>query len=150
MDNLWKADKYDAVLRSLSALPKVAAQERVHAITYHDVRAPGEPAGNALPATDLKWDQPSAPGFAFRVQTGSTPEAERKVRLEIEWAQPVPSPATVRTYLNAHRLTLAEAVEGVWRFDVPAGALEDEAQVIEIETPGKDTVVRVELHVAAR
>lgn len=149
LDKLWGAENYDATLRSLRTLPEVAARERVHAITYHDVRAPGEPNGNALPATDLKWDQPSPGGFGLRVQTGPKPEAGRKVVLEIEWANPVPPADAVRTYLNAHKLELFEAVDGIWRFTVPTDLMEHEAQVVEIETPGKDTVVRCELHVTA-
>jgi|UniRef100_UPI00404A8773 hypothetical protein len=150
LDKLWGAENFNAVLRSLSALPDVAARERVHAITYHDVRAPGEPMGNALPATDDKWDQPSPGGFAFRIQTGPKPETNRAVQLIVEWGKSEPSADTVRAYLNGHALSRFSAAEAVWTYTVPAKLLEDEAQVIEFECSGKPTVVRLELKIAAK
>lgn len=150
LDELWGPGNFDGILGALGSLDRVAARERIHAITYHDVRAPGEPPGNALPATDLKWDQPSPGGFSFRIQTGPKPETGRICVLTIEWAEPVPSSGAVCTYLNARKLELVDATKGVWRYAVPAEILEDEAQVIDIETPGRDTVIRVELQIAAR
>lgn len=150
LDEQWGAANYDAALRALRSLAEVAARERVHAITYHDVRAPGEPMANALPATDNKWDQPSPGGFAFRVQTGPKPEPGRACMLTVEWTEPAPDSSKVRTYLNGHQLKLTANDKAVWRFDVPVGLLEDEAQVAEIETSGKDTVVRLELRIAAK
>lgn len=150
LDERWGAGNFDAVIRALGTLPSAAARDRVHGITYHDVRAPGEPAANPLPATDLKWDQPSPGGFAFRVQTGPKPESGRACELIVEWAAPVPDAAVVRTYVNGQVVKTASADGAVWRYVVPADTFEDEAQVVEIETPGKDTVVRLELTIAAR
>lgn len=150
LEGQWGADNYDAVIRALRDPAAIAARERVHAITYHDVRAPGEPNGNALPATDLKWDQPSPGGFAFRVQTGPKPEAGRVCVLTVEWAAPAPETTAVRTHVNGRELKLSATDKGVWRYAVPTELLEDEAQVVEIETPGKDTVVRLELQIAAK
>jgi len=149
LDKLWGPQNFNAIIGSLRSLKTVAARERVHAVTYHDVRAPGEPLGNALPATDRKWDQPSPGGFGFRVQTGPKPERGRACELTIEWAEPVPDAKQVRTYLNARELKIVASEKGVWRYAVPVEAFENEAQVIDIETPGTDTVVRVELRVAA-
>jgi hypothetical protein len=150
LDKLWGPGNFDKTLRSLRSLPEVAARERVHAITYHDVRAPGEPMGNALPATDNKWDQPSPGGFAFRVQTGPKPETGRAIVLTVEWAEPAPVAETVRAYVNSQKVTLPDTSERSWHYAVPVELLEDEAQVIEFECTGKPTVVRLELKIAAK
>ncbi|MEZ5414371.1 MAG: family 10 glycosylhydrolase [Opitutaceae bacterium] len=150
LDKLWGPGNFDAIIGALRSLDSVAARERIHAITYHDVRAPGEPPGNALPATDQKWDQPSPGGFALRVQTGPKPESGRACVLTVEWAEPVPAVEVVRTHLNGRQLKLIASDNREWRYAVPGGLMENEAQVVEIETPGKDTVVRLELQIAAK
>lgn len=150
MDSQWGAAEYDATIAVLRELAVVAATTRTHAITYRDNRAPGEPDGNVLPATDNKCDQPSPPGFAFRMQTGPKPEPARAVRLEVEWAAPVPSATVVRAYVNSRQVKLSTAAGAIWTYEVPTPWLEEEAQVIEFETPGRDTIVRLELHIAAK
>lgn len=150
LDKLWGAENYNGTVRAMRSLVESAARERVHAITYHDVRAPGEPLGNALPATDLKWDQPSPGGFDFRIQTGPKPEPGRTVELRVGWRQPSPDAAVVRTYVNGHQVKLRAVQDGMWVYDVPTEILEDEAQVIEFEDPGQITVVQLELVIAAK
>ena len=83
------------------------------------------------------------------MQTGLAPEQGRRVTLRVEWGAPAPDAKIVRTYINGIAVTLREASGPVWTYDVRAEVLEDEAQVIEFETPGKDTVVRLELAIAA-
>ncbi|MFI5335347.1 MAG: hypothetical protein ACHQ5A_01080 [Opitutales bacterium] len=150
VDREWGQSVFDETLRSFRNLAEVAARERVHAVAYHDYGAPGEPSAGALPATDRKCDQPSPPGFAFRMQTGPKPEPGRRAELRVGWASPGPKAADVRAYVNGQRVTWRQAEGDVWFYDVETGSLEDEAQVIELEAPGEVTVVRLELAISAR
>ncbi len=54
----WGAETIDRVFHAMRDSSALEKSPRRHAITYRDVRAPGEPLDNALPATDLQMDMP--------------------------------------------------------------------------------------------
>lgn len=131
-----------------SALEKLA---RRHAITYRDVRAPGEPLDNALPATDLQVDMPSPSGCALRINTGPKP-VDRMIELLLEFEQGGIDPAELRVYLNSRLCVLKQiSVEGVATYDIPCELMEDESQVVDIigGEAKAFTIVRAEISIAA-
>jgi len=125
---------------------------RVHAVTYRDIRAPGEPADNALPATDRKQDMPWPPGCAFRLATGPKPVG-RKAAVTLEFAPGTPNLSTVRVFVNSVECPPSPGANGpILTYPVPAAILQDEAQVVEVlPHPGAPfTIVRVEMAIAAK
>lgn len=151
----WSHESFRRFVQALRSLDTAAREARWHAVTFHDVRAPGEPADAALPAIDTRADFPWPPGLAFRVPTGPKPEG-RAVAVQLTYADGA-SPATlqsVRVFVNSVECPApaAPAAPGrTWNYAVPAAALQDEAQVIELISPkdARFTVERVEITVAA-
>jgi hypothetical protein len=147
----WGMPRFDRVVRAMQSLPTLAALGRRHAVTFHDVRAPGEPADAALPATDTGKDFQWPPGCAIRVQTGPKPEPGRKVELELEFDPASLPPEKLKIYVNsALCIRKTGGTAAVQTYEVPAEAVADEAQLVEVigTEPGKCVIVRVELTVA--
>ena len=141
-------ERFDAVIGAMRSAAALAALPRRHAVTFHDVRAPGEPADNALPAGDTGKDFQWPPGFAFRVQTGPKPAAGRKVELHLEFDPASTGQDLLKVYANSRRLApAANAQAPVLAYAIPVDAMEDEAQVVEIvgAEPAKCSIVRVEI-----
>lgn len=141
-------ERFDAVIGAMRSAAALAALPRRHAVTFHDVRAPGEPADNALPAGDTGKDFQWPPGFAFRVQTGPKPAAGRKVELHLEFDPASTGQDQLKVYANSRRLApAANAQAPVLAYAIPVDAMEDEAQVVEIvgAEPAKCSIVRVEI-----
>jgi len=141
-------ERFDAVIGAMRSAAALAALPRRHAVTFHDVRAPGEPADNALPAGDTGKDFQWPPGFAFRVQTGPKPAAGRKVELHLEFDPASTGQDLLKVYANSRRLApAANAQAPVLAYAIPVEAMEDEAQVVEIvgAEPAKCSIVRVEI-----
>jgi hypothetical protein len=146
----WTPASFARTVHALRSLELAAREARWHGVTFHDVRAPGEPADAALPAVDTRADFPWPPGLAFRVPTGPKPVG-REVAVQITFAEGEAEAGRVRVYVNSVECASA-AVSGATRtYAVPESALEDEAQVIELISPkdAKFTVVRLEVTVAA-
>ncbi|MBS0632525.1 MAG: hypothetical protein JSS11_11465 [Verrucomicrobia bacterium] len=142
---LWTPATYAATFHALRSAATLAAQPRLHAVTFHDVRAPGDPADAALPATDTRADFPWPPGCAIRIATGPKPTTDAELHLQFTADS---TPEKVRLFINSRELP-APTAPGIYK--VPAALLQDEAQVIEIvSAPGtKFSVTRVELSVPA-
>lgn len=144
----WGWDTINGVLRAMQSATEIAKRKRAHAITFHDVRAPGEPADNAFPATDSREDFQWPPGCAFRVQTGAQPETGRRVGLWIEFADALPEPSAIKVYFNSRLIAMAGLPTGALiAYEVPSEAMEAEAQVVEL-VAGIDVrfrVVRLEI-----
>jgi hypothetical protein len=148
----WGPDRYRTVIRSMQAEGLLDRLPRVHAVTYRDIRAPGEPADNALPATDRKQDMPWPPGCAFRLATGPKPVG-RKAAVTLEFAPGTPNLSTVRVFVNSVECPPSPGANGpILTYPVPAAILQDEAQVVEVlPHPGAPfTIVRVEMAIAAK
>lgn len=149
----WTAGEFSAVMHGLQNASAIAALARVHAITFRDIRAPGEAADAALPATDRHTDFQWPPGCALRIQTGPVPEAGRAVALRMEFGPGSAGPDKMRVFVNATEVPPAADSAGAMRaFPLPHDVLQDEAQVVEIVS-AKDTaftVQRVEISVAAK
>jgi hypothetical protein len=148
---LWTMDSFNRMGRALQSAGSLAAEPRLHAVTYHDVRAPGEPADNALPAVDSGEDFPWPPGCAVRIVTGPKP-VDRAVELRLEFAASTVAPEQVRIFVNSTECQPVAGVTGLnRRYTVPGPVLQEEAQVVEIVTPPgvpPFKLVRVELFVA--
>lgn len=148
---LWTRESFSRMSRALQSAASLAAEPRLHAVTYHDVRAPGEPADNALPAVDSGEDFPWPPGCAVRIVTGPKP-VDRAVELRLEFDPSTAAPEQLRVFVNSTECHAADGVSGLnRRYIVPGPVLQDEAQVVEILTlPGAPPfkLVRVELFVA--
>lgn len=148
---LWTMDLFNRTGRALQSAAGLAAEPRLHAVTYHDVRAPGEPADNALPAVDTGEDFPWPPGCALRVVTGPKPVG-RAVELRLEFAPSTVAPEQLRVFVNSTECPPSAGVSGpTRRYPVPESVLQDEAQVVEIVTPPgvpPFKLVRLEMFVA--
>jgi len=148
-EKLWTMESISTLGHALQSAAALAAQPRLHAVAYRDVRAPGEPADNALPATDSGEDFPWPPGCAVRIVTGPRPTG-RAVGLRVEFAAPS-APEKLRIFVNSMECPAVAGVTGLRRtYPVPAAVLQDEAQVVEVIT-AKGTpfkIVRLELFVA--
>jgi hypothetical protein len=148
---LWTMESFGRMGRALQTAESLGAQARLHAVTYHDVRAPGEPADNALPAVDSGEDFPWPPGCAVRVVTGPKPSG-RAVELRLEFAATTVAPEKLRIFVNSTECQAVAGVSGLnRRYTVPGPALQEEAQVVEILTPPgvpPFKLLRVELFVA--
>jgi hypothetical protein len=131
---------------------ELARLQRRHAVTFHDIRSPGEPANNALPATDTGMDFQWPPGCAIRVQTGPKPGKGRKVELHLEFDPASIAPEKLKIYVNSVQCApKAGSAAPVMVYEVPAEIMADEAQVVEV-VGGKArdfSIVRVEVDIAA-
>jgi len=147
---LWPADSISTVFHALQSEAKLAAEPRLHAVTYHDIRAPGEPADAPLPATDTHRDFQWPPGCAIRIATGPKPVG-RAVELRIEYDAATAAPEKLRIFVNSTECPAAPGLTGAIRtYPVPEAVLQDEAQVVEVVS-AKDTafsIMRLELFVA--
>ena len=123
-----------ASIESLDKLP------RRHAVTFRDVRAPGEPADAPLPATGRSC--------AFRLQTGPKPTG-RKVQLLIELeADGDREPAAPTVRVNATPCPDPERQgKCVLLYTVPPEALTDGQTVVETMNAGS-RIMRVEVAIA--
>jgi hypothetical protein len=146
-------ERYREVVRAMQSAEALDRLPRVHAITYRDIRAPGEAQDNALPATDHHGqDMPWPPGCAFRLPTGPRPTG-RAVVLTLEFAPGTTAPEQLHVYVNSTECAVAPTAHSpVLTYAVPGAVLEDEAQVIEVLSREKQTftIVRVEMSVAAK
>jgi hypothetical protein len=138
----WTKGQYDATLRAMASIEALDRLPRRHAVTYRDVRAPGEPSDNPLPA--------SGGILSFRLQTGPKPVGrDAEVLLGV---QPADTPAP-ELRVNG-TLCPAPSKEGdaAFRYAVPGDALADGAHVVEATaTEGKPlTIVRVEFAVGPK
>lgn len=146
----WGAETIDSIFHAMKDASALEKLSRRHAITYRDVRAPGEPLDNALPATDLQNDMPSPSGCALRINTGPKP-VDRKVELLLEFDPERADPASSKVYVNSIECGLKGAViDGVARYAVPCDQLENESQVIDIigGEAKAFTIVRAEISIA--
>lgn len=144
----WGLGRYETVVGAMRSVEALAALPRRHAVTFHDVRAPGEPADHALPAGDTGKDFQWPPGFAFRVQTGPKPGADRRTELHLEFDQASTGIEQLKVYLNSRKLELTSGAKApTLTYAIPAEAMEEEAQVVEIvgAEPAKCSIVRVEI-----
>lgn len=148
---LWTEASLNTVYRALQSEASLAPLARRHAVTFHDIRAPGEAADNPLPATDPHRDFQWPPGCAIRVVTGPRP-VHRATSLELEFGADTPAPEKLRVFVNGTECPVAAGATGrVRSYPVPAAVLQDEAQVVEVIS-SPDTafsIVRLELVVAA-
>ncbi len=147
---LWSMDSIGTLGHALQAEATLADQPRLHAVTYHDVRAPGEPADNALPATDSGVDFPWPPGCVIRIATGPKPVG-RSAELRVEFGAGTMAPEQVRLFVNSTECRPAAGTSSLNRvYPVPEALLQDEAQVVEaIGRKGVPfRIVRMELFVA--
>jgi hypothetical protein len=140
LEKLWTQEKYDILLRAMASLEKLDKLPRRHAVTFRDVRAPGEPADAPLPATGRLC--------ALRLQTGPKP-AGRPVELLLELDGPAGNePPKAR--VNGILCPAPKPSDGhAFVYAVPDEALADEAHVIEVEAGGAGAmkIVRVEFSV---
>ncbi len=151
MSEGWGAEVMNRIFRAMRDVAELEQLARRHAVTYHDVRAPGEPRDNALPATDHQRDMPLPSGCAFRLQTGSKPKG-RSIRLLLEFEPGGIAPSELKVYVNSVPCAL-RAVSGhsVATYDVPCELMQEEAQVVDVVggEPAAYTIVRVEMSVSA-
>jgi len=148
----WGWVNIKAVFRAMQTAVNLERLARTHAITFHDVRAPGEAANAALPGVDTRQDFQWPPGCAFRVQSGPKPGGHRRVELLLELAAAPAASSEIQVYLNSQLLTLnGTTPEKIMRYPVSTLSIEDEAQVVEL-VAGPDVkfqVLRVELSFSA-
>jgi len=147
---LWTAEAVATTYHALQSETALAAQPRLHAVTFHDIRAPGEAADNALPATDTGKDFQWPPGCAIRVATGPRPVG-RAVELRVGYGPQTAAPEKLRIFVNSTEVAPAAGAAGLDRvYPLPEAVLQDEAQVVEVISP-KGTVFsieRLEIYVA--
>lgn len=148
----WSPAEYSRLMHAMQRRDTLAAQARVHAVTFHDVRAPGEPADNALPRTDTRADFQWPPGCALRIQTGPAPAASRLAELRLAFDPERPAPAQLRVFVNATECAApASASKTLLTYAIPPDAWQEEAQVIELITPKDEVfaVTRMEISIPA-
>jgi hypothetical protein len=138
----WTKEQYDTALRAMGSLADLDRLPRRHAVTYRDVRAPGEPADTPLPA--------SGGLCQFRLQTGPRPTG-RKVEALLE----VGSADTPAPDLRVNGVLCpapTKPSERVFVYPVPDNALTDESHVVEATaTEGKPlNILRVEFAVGPK
>lgn len=145
----WGAEPYHTVIRAMGDAKALARLARVHAVTYRDVRAPGDGPDHALPATDNGADFQWPPGCSLRIQTGPKPEAHRTVTLQLEFDAATVAPDKLAVLVNSQPCAVASVQGTVVNYTVPAALLEDEAQVVEVleGKAGGFRIVRAELHI---
>ena len=136
LDAVWDRTKFKRLMGALSRLDTVAALPRRHAVTWRDVRAPGEPRETALPAEGRELE--------FRLVTGPRP-AGRSVEVLLECAAAPAAPPAVR--VNGTLCSPPATSSAVLVYGVPAEALTQQEHVIEVSSPAAIRLVRVELAV---
>jgi hypothetical protein len=134
----WTKEQYDAALRAMQNIEALDKLPRRHAVAFRDIRAPGEPADRALPA--------SGGLLQFRLQTGPKP-TNRTVEVVLE-TDPADAPAP-ELRVNSVLCPAPRSESGAYIYPVPEEALADEQHVIEAAGGGV-TVVRVEMGVGAK
>ena len=138
----WTKEQYDRTLNAMSSLDELDKLPRRHAVTYRDVRAPGEPADASLPA--------SGNILAFRLQTGPEPAGrDVSVLLELEGEQVAAPELRVNGTLCPAPQKQSDAV---FVYPVPEKALADEAHVVEAAAPGGNPmkITRVEFAIGPK
>jgi hypothetical protein len=140
----WPAEQFNETLRAMRDKDSLNRLARCHAITYRDVRSPGEPADDLLPATGNQC--------AFQLQTGPKPTRRKvEVLLELEASKGTElSPPSVRVNgVQCHDPAKESATAFI--YPVPDAALTDELHVIEAKAASGVTmkVVRVEFRIGA-
>jgi len=138
----WPAESFNKTLRAMADKESLSGLARCHAVTYRDVRAPGEPADHPLPATGNQC--------AFQLQTGPKPVGRKvQVFLELEAGKGVdPSPPTVRVN-SIQCQEPSKQGTAVFIYPVSDPALADELHVIEARTASGSSmkILRVEFHI---
>ena len=148
----WGLERYNTAIRAMGDATALAALPRIHAITYCDVRAPGDCADHALPATDSGVDFQWPPGCSLRIQTGPRPTNDRRVELRLEFDCSSVAPEKLSVYLNSRACAVKPGtVAPQMSYVVPTNILEDEAQVVEVVGGAARSfrIVRAELHIGA-
>ncbi len=148
----WGLERYNTAIRAMGDATALAALPRIHAITYCDVRAPGDGADHALPATDSGVDFQWPPGCSLRIQTGPRPTNDRRVELRLEFDGSSVAPEKLSVYLNSRACAVKPGtVAPQMSYVVPTNILEDEAQVVEVVGGAARSfrIVRAELHIGA-
>jgi hypothetical protein len=119
----WPAEEFNTTLRAMASRQTLDRLPRTHAVTYRDVRAPGEPPDNPLPATGSQC--------AFRLQTGPKPigrKAEVILELESTRGSDLSAP-TIR--VNGTSCPSPSKQDTAFVYRVPEEARTDEIHVIE-------------------
>jgi hypothetical protein len=140
LGGLWSRESFSQTLCAMRTTEELYRMPRRHAVTFRDIVAPGEMRTAALPA--------SGGVCTFRLQTGPRPVDRRvTVLLEVEtsgappavWVNSVPCPAPT------------SPDKGVQVYPVPAEAVAEEAQVVEVRASDEATFTlrRVEVAVSA-
>ena len=148
----WGAERYRAFVQALSTSKKLEPLARTHAVTYRDIRAPGDPTEFTLPGTDPRKDMPWPSGCAIRLPTGPQPVG-RAVKLMIEFAPGTTAPEKLNVYVNSVKFTAQPSPTGLeYSYVIPSTAMQDEAQVIEItgDQGALFSVLRLEMAIAAQ
>lgn len=150
--NKWTDAQFTEFVTAAQSADRLARLARTHAVTFRDVRAPGEAPEFALPhASAGRRDMPWPPGCAFRIPTGPQPVG-RAVELTLEFDPATASPERLEVYLNGQRLPPAAGpAAAVLVYAVPGELMQDEAQVVEVVNRDNAafTIVRVEIAIAA-
>jgi hypothetical protein len=81
----WPRAQYEQTLQAMSSLQELQKLPRRHAITWRDIRAPGEQYAPPLPATGQR--------LAFELPTGPPPGEGAAVRLELQAKAEAKAPA---------------------------------------------------------
>jgi len=141
----WDWDDFYRVIYALRGGEELLRHPRTHAVTFRDIRAPGEPAAHLLPAWDSKENFQWPPGCVIRVRTGPRPRVSQAVKLILEFSQVPASPQSFSVYFNSHKLLPADIEGNVATYAVPEMIMEEEAQVLELVDVSTFRVVRVEI-----
>jgi len=142
----WTWEDFSQTIGALQCLAEIEKQQRTHAVTFRDIRAPGEPAMHALPAWDSRENFQWPPGCLLRVSTGKLPRAGFSARLRLKFDR-VPSEISLLKIFCNGRL-LAQAVplsEMEYGYDVPVDHLEEGAQLFELVSDDTFRVIQVEI-----
>jgi len=145
----WTWEEFGQTIEALQSLAGIEKRRRTHAVTFRDIRAPGEPAMHALPAWDSKENFQWPPGCLLRVPTGKLPRAEFSSRLRLKFDQRPLEMVSLKIYCNGHQL--AEAVqlsEKECGYEIPADYLEEEVQLLELVSDEPFRVIQVEIDFA--
>lgn len=135
----WSKEQYDTTLAAMQGIDKLRKLARRHAVTYRDVRAPGEPADDPLPATGAI--------LPFRMQTGPKPIG-RDVEVLTEVAPGGEEVAAPSLRVNGTPCSAGEPQEpNAFAYAVPPAALADGVTVVEATAADAKpiTVTRVEV-----
>jgi hypothetical protein len=128
----WAAEQFNSTLRAMAGRESLDALARAHALTYRDVRAPGEPADNPLPATGSQC--------AFRLQTGPKP-VRRKVEVVLELETPkAGEPSVPGVRVNGTPCPEPSKQGNIFTYPVPEEARSDEVHVIEVTAASGESI----------